>query len=69
MKGNIYGMEWNDISFINLCHYCKDNWIVQYKMPNVDIWLNYDIHKSTFISFIVFCQMEAEWRYRLNIIQ
>ena len=57
-------MDWTDISFSNLCLQCKDNWNVQYKFPNVDIWLDYDIHKSTFVSFLAFCQLGTEWRYK-----
>ncbi len=61
-------MEWNNISFTDLCLRCKDNWNIQYKLPNVDIWLDYDIHKVSFVSFIVFCQMGVKWRYRRNVL-
>lgn len=60
--------EWQEITFVDLCNNYKDNWIIEYKFPEVDIWIDYDIKKSTLVSFIVLNQMNTLWRYRiLNI--
>lgn len=58
--------EWQEISFENLCDGYKDNWQIQYKFLEINLWLDYDIKKATAISLIAFNQMDVLWRYKIN---
>jgi len=57
-------MDYTIISINKLCLSFKDNWKIQYKLPTVDIWLDYDIYESTLVSFLALCGLNAEWRYK-----
>lgn len=57
---------WQETTFIELCNYYKDERSVQYKFPQVDVWVDLDMKKATIIAFIVLNQMNALWRVKLK---
>lgn len=54
-----------EITTYELIDNYKDNWAVQFKIPPVDLWCDYDMKVSSLKSLIAFHQMNAEWRYRI----
>lgn len=58
--------EYTEITTIELFNNYKDNWEVQFKLPTVDLWLDYDMKTSSLISMIVFHQLGAVWRYKVK---
>jgi hypothetical protein len=62
----LFEKQWINISIGELCDKYKDNWEIQYKLPDVDLWLEYNMITSSLKSLIALNQMNAEWRYRIG---
>jgi hypothetical protein len=58
-----YNWQYCEVEFI-LYNYA-DNMLIQYKLPNTDIWLDYDTKTARVNSLIVFIMLRAKWRFRI----
>lgn len=61
----IFIEDYTEITTYNLLDNYKDNWEVQFKVPSVDIWCDYNMKTSSLKSIIALHQMNVKWRYKI----
>lgn len=57
--------DYTEITTYELLDNYKDKWEVQFKVPPVDIWCDYNMKTSSLKSIIALHQMNAKWRYKI----
>ena len=57
--------DYTEITTYELLDNYKDKWEVQFKVPPVDIWCDYNMKTSSLKSIIALHQMNVKWRYKI----
>ena len=65
-RDKIEDLKWKEINFEYLYNHYDNNWDVQFKFSNKNIWINYDMEKSTASNFIELYKKNVLWRYKEN---